>query len=468
MRTLRDRLMRLAQPEAGLSIVEVLVAVMVFMIVSVGIAYGTIASLRLSRDAQSREVATNLAATEIDVVRQIGDPLAVVDASSTASVDGISYTVARTAKWVDSAGNASSCGVGGAPLKYKAVNVTVSWSGQLAGNLSISSDTILAPESRLNDPDAGTLLVRVVGADGLPRSGVAVSASPTSGGAAVSLPATDAQGCSFAFQVVPGTYTVGVSRGGYISDKQQSAPTVSSVVTAGTSTSQSFQYDQAGTFALSYQVAGSTGSLRLPSDLDLSFLNSYGVYVRSGGSPSSVSLHPYPSGYSVVAGAYAAPTDSSAGCVAPDPGSWPAGTVGGTAYAAGERQPAQAAAPGGSASVTVPMGGLVVGSANGYQFRATVVAPPSGTGDPGCATTKTYTFDMLTDDGTATLALPYGSWKIEARKFSPYWWGGGSWSSWGKPSGGLVSGTLSSLGQLLGTSGGSDLIVTLDPRKPSS
>ena len=51
-----------AERDAGLSLVEVIVAMMVFTIISIGVAYTITNSLVLTRDSRARAVATNLAA----------------------------------------------------------------------------------------------------------------------------------------------------------------------------------------------------------------------------------------------------------------------------------------------------------------------------------------------------------------------------------------------------------------------
>ncbi|BDZ45120.1 prepilin-type N-terminal cleavage/methylation domain-containing protein [Naasia aerilata] len=219
----------------GFTIIEVVVAMMVFAIIALGVSFSTITTIRMTGDARSREVAANLAASEIDAVRAAPDPFTVLDATRTVTIDGTRYTVARSAGWVSTTGTSSGCGTGTGNLQYKRVNVAVSWSGQLNSNSAARADTILAPSSRLNDPRYGSVLVSVLDANGAGASGVTVSLSSTAGGATVtsSIPSTDADGCSYAFKVSEGTYEVRVSRSASLDPAQQSTPVKTIVVKKG-------------------------------------------------------------------------------------------------------------------------------------------------------------------------------------------------------------------------------------------
>lgn len=81
----------------------------------------------------------------------------------------------------------------------------------------------------------------------------------------------------------------------------------------------------------------------------------------------------------------------------------------------GERVPAVAASPGGNATLPVGMGVVTVKIPSGSDQYITAVqqATSAANGNPGCATTKNYTFaTRYTKNTTQTIALPYGTWKI--------------------------------------------------------
>jgi prepilin-type N-terminal cleavage/methylation domain-containing protein len=402
----------LADDDNGFTIIEVMVAMMIFALIFLGVAYSTVTTLRMTADTVSREAAANLAAAEIDAVRQLGDPFLVRNASYTKTLDGTDYTVKRKTGWVSASGSTEGCGTGTGTLQYKRVNVAVSWRGQLMNASVARADTILAPKTRLNDPSYGSILVSVLGANGEGAGGIAVEVTPVSGGSALAEqpPATDSDGCSFAFLVSPGSYKVKVTRPGYVDTTQSMTPETSIAVAAGGAAAASFQYDAEATYSLSYGSAGEPAP-RLPDSLSTTFFSSSGVFTRSG-APASVRLHPFASGYSSIAGQYVAQNPGMPSCVSVDPSSWPEATVNGKNLAPGARQPQVAAAPGGTASLTVPMGRIEV-QASSATMRIVSAATPLPVGDPGCVIATTHTYSSLPTSGTVTLAAPFGSWRLE-------------------------------------------------------
>ena len=212
-------------PEGGFSLVEVLIAMMVFAILSIGVAYSLLSVLAMTKEGRAREMATNLAAQEIDLDRSAKDVFTLGDSTRTVSNALGSFIVKRTTQWVSGAGEGNGCGSGTGVLQYKRINVSVTWDGMRAGALPVRTDTQLAPKNVINDPALGTIIVSTLTAGGAGSAGISVSAAPTPGVAgntavAVTGAATNAQGCSYLLKVVPGTYDVTVSRAGYIDNGQ--------------------------------------------------------------------------------------------------------------------------------------------------------------------------------------------------------------------------------------------------------
>ncbi len=182
-----------AVPDSGLSITEVIVALLVFTIVILGLTTSLVTMTRLVADDRNREVAVGLAAQEIDKVRAIGDAsLVLSDPGQTVTVGSTTYTVSRTTAWVNTDGSSGTCGGVGGNLQFKRVSVEVTWTHMFTLKNAVRSDTIIAPATRINDPSFGTILVSVLGVDGTGRAGVAVTA--TGGGAVGAIPATDSDG----------------------------------------------------------------------------------------------------------------------------------------------------------------------------------------------------------------------------------------------------------------------------------
>ncbi|MCU1579258.1 MAG: hypothetical protein JWP19_1462 [Rhodoglobus sp.] len=444
-------LMNRASSDEGLSLVEVVVALMVFSLIALGVGYSTITIVKITEDTRSRQVATNLATSEIDSARAVADPFDIVNGSYTSVVGGTTFTVNRSTSWVATSGSDVGCGSGTGTLQAKRVNVTVTWTGILSTTPPVRTDTLISPDDRINDPTLGTIRVSVLSVAGTGSSGVHVTIVPTSTGAALTEPPdnTDTDGCSYALKVTPGTYSVTLSRSNSIDSAQVGSPVKSVTVTAGGSVATQFQYDYAAQFNLIY--AGNASGVKVPTNLDTTYISSYGTYVDSG-TKSQISLHPFPSGYAGVAGKYVAPSTSApAGCVSVDPAAWPAATVNGVSLAAGVRQPPVAAAPQGQVTMNIPMGLATVKYSGGAYLFAISATATAAAGDPGCGVSMTYAYGNVLVNGTITAALPYGSWTLYSSSSSS----GSTKTAIPVSSLGLVSGTL---GYLSGN------VITVDPR----
>ncbi len=454
--SIRRRLTIAAHDDRGMSLPEVLVAMVIFAIISSGLLYTMLSVLALGRDSRAREVALNLAAEEIDISRGFADVFALQDATRSLDLNGDTFTIDRTTRWVSDPEIDLQCGSGGAPLRYKRVEVEVSWSNMRNDDATVRSYTVIDPKNRINDPTKGTILVSVLGASGGGASGVTVTAAPASpanGATAVAeapLP-TDAEGCTYILKVTPGSYNVTVSRTGYVDVAQRSAPSITVGVGAGAAASVGFQYDEAATFTAQYASNVTGPAPTIPNNMVTTFLSSYGAHQSTAGNDDmtrEVALHPFAAGYEAVAGAYAAPNEANQGCLAPDPAAWPSTNQAGVTYI-GRRAQGAAAVPGGEADIEVPMGTfqLTVNGSNRW-VRATSLNTGPG---PGCAIGMTYLFDRI-NSGTNRLALPYGSWEIRT--------GNSSGSRNNVPGLGAIQAEGTALlPALLG-------IVTLDPRVP--
>jgi type II secretory pathway pseudopilin PulG len=418
--------LRRSHRDEGMGILEVVIAMAIFMIVALGVAYSAVSTLRLSSDSKNRVVATNLAASEIDNARANGDPLTLFANTRTVKVDGIDYTVARKVEWIDSTGAGTGC-TGTGALQYKAVDVQVSWPGKLAMTKAVRSNTLIAPVTRINDPAFGTILVSVLGAAGTGIASIPITVTQVSTGAPVVMSDTDKDGCSYAFGVTPGKYAVTLKKDKYISDAQVVQPKSETFeVKAGSTVSRPFQYDNQARFNLT-MASNSTLTGRLyPSNLDTTFISTYGIALFStpvgGSNAATVDAHPFTSGYTGFAGAFSLPKDATAtttatfGCASPDPASWTAGTtVSGVTVKAAERGAAAAALPGGNVAMNVPMGTVTftyTGTKDRYLIAKSSAAA-TGSGIPDCADGLTYRFGTKLQSGTTyKVALPYGTWSL--------------------------------------------------------
>ncbi|MCU1508800.1 MAG: prepilin-type N-terminal cleavage/methylation protein [Glaciihabitans sp.] len=460
MNRIRRSLNRAASDESGLSLIEVIVAIMVFAIISTAVAYTMTAVLSLTADTQSRAQATSLAAQELDLDRSITDLFDLTDATRNVTVNGTTYHIYRKTQWVSDPTIDQKCGIGGGVLKYKRVNVTVGWDGMRSSTPSVRADTLIDPGTRINDPTRGTILVSVLNAAGTGSAGVTVTATPSAvpnGATALTATpdATDADGCSYILSVVPGNYDVTISKTGYLDTNQSaiSARTVG-VVAGGAASVGPLQFDRSGRFTLTY-ASNVSGAPMIAQDLDVSFVSTYPTYTAT--TPvSNVNLYPFTGGYNIIAGAYGDSSAPATVCLANDPGAWPAGKgASGADVSAGVRALPAATVPGGTVAANVEMGGVKLNNvAKDSYVTAIQVVGPSKFGDPGCSAgaLQTYRFGKA-PVSNPVVALPYGSWKI----FS-----GGSFGS--------TSNRVQASDMAVQGAGGTDSsngdIAILDPRKP--
>lgn len=399
MKTLGIRLAR-SRDETGMTLVEVVVSLLIFALLSLGLLHTLTSILSLSRDSRARQVATNLAAQTIDRAREETDLFDLLDDTQIVVLNGDEFTVTRSSQWVSDPSVELDCGAGGAILRYKRINVEVTWTNMRPSTQPVRADTVINPDERINDPSKGTILVSVLNGDGGGNAGVTVSAQSLSGGATPANVTTDAQGCAYMLTVAPGDYRVRVTRSGYVDVNQQSPGVKDVTVSAGTSASASFQYDLAAAYTV--RLASNTPDPVEVSDaMPVTFVSTYGNSVMTGvnGRERTYQLHPFASGYSAYAGT----------CEASDPVAWPS-TIVGTETWVGVRPAPVAAEPGGAVSLDVPMGLIqVTTTGTGTYLRIQSVPDPDGE-HPGCSATVNLTFGAVT--GTRVIALPYGSWRV--------------------------------------------------------
>jgi type II secretory pathway pseudopilin PulG len=403
-------------PEAGVTLVEIIIAMMVFGFIAVSVAFGLITALSMGGDTRSREVATNLAAQDIDTVRAARNMSGVGNVVDQITVvNGTTFRLTRTANWETISSAYAGCGSGGGQLTFKRLNITVDWDGRRASSPLVHADTLVSPGSRIDDPALGSILVSALTASGAGSAGVTVTATPASpaNGAlpiTVAPLATDAQGCSYILKVTPGNYDVVLSRANYLDDTQTVLSTKSVGVAAGAASSVAFQFDLAARFDVTY-AGNHPGGTLIPTNLHTTFRSTYGVVTSpasTGALTRTVPLYPFAAGYQAFAGRYNTPGASVVGCRSVDPAAWTTVAADG---AVGRDVSPVAALSGASVATPVPMGVLSVTGATGQYLTAIAQTAAPGTGDPGCAVPASYTFGLVTA-ATVQIGLPYGSWKF--------------------------------------------------------
>ncbi len=315
-----------ARDDAGLTLIEMMVALVILGLVSSGFAYGLQLTLTVTQEDRARIQATNLAARELETVRnEFGTsktaPRTIAADSKVTNphplpggvngqplrLDGTDFTVVRTVQWLPGGTGTSPCD-GGSAVTYPSlgVNVRVSWQAQ-GMTKDVESNTVLTPPKGTLSDVKGFIAAKVQGADGNGVSGVTVKVSPGTHPAVV----TAADGCAVFALSSTGNYSVTLaeaSNPGHVSFEGQK--TVSKPATVGNGTIQivPFSYDAAATLELDFQISDGAGTdyqkpAPLPSVVLFNpSLPSMGKKKVPAGQTTVTGLWPFPDGYSLWAG----------------------------------------------------------------------------------------------------------------------------------------------------------------------
>lgn len=221
--------------DEGFSLIELVVAMVVLGTMAVAVIGVIMNSQTQGVTNRSRIAAANLAAREIDLVREEfartdtgplnlaaagyvvnPHPLAGGTAGQPLVVDGRKYTVVRTAQWNISGTGSSAC-EGGALVAYPTLGVTVSVTWPNMGAVKpVVSTAALAPDKDTGIPTTDSFIAsKVLGKDAEPLTGVPVTAT----GGSTTVGYTDASGCAV-IRVSPPvagqSYSIAVADSSYV------------------------------------------------------------------------------------------------------------------------------------------------------------------------------------------------------------------------------------------------------------
>jgi Tfp pilus assembly protein PilV len=390
---------RVGAGEAGLSLLELVIAMSVFVTVVLGVTATIDSGLTLTRNNRERSVAANLASQEMDTIRSTTFT-ALVARTVTQVVDGTTFTINRQLTWVSKSATNGPCdGANNNPQLLRA-RVMVTWPS-MRGVEPMIADTTLAPPIGAYSANSGHIAVKVLNAAAAGELSTPVQIS----GPTVQTLTTNSDGCAFFAFLTPGTYTVSLNTVGYVNRQGVQNPSQTVGVTIGNVTSVQFDYDQAATLSLTFAAdAGGT----VPSDLPVSLGNTQflptGVktFAGSGLTRSVGNLFPASDGYTVWAGS----------CADADPeGQLPSN--GGLYWPTGQRDPPIDAPAGATTAGTVAVktAAITVKGTGGVPLvGATVVATHAA--DQSCGAGETHVLGTTGAGGLLNAALPFGTWKL--------------------------------------------------------
>jgi len=217
----------------GFTLIEVLVGTFLVLIIFLGIFLAYQLGLKVISQSKNRVTAAAIANGELEKIRNLayesvgaagGFPDGVLEASKTAFLNGVDYTIETRVDYIVDSADGISSPEDECPNDYKRVAVKVSWSGLFSGKVQLVTD--ISPETLAQEcaEIGGILLVSVFDAYGIMvpwplieirdpiTDEVIKNASPVEG--------------SYFFLLVPDNYKVVVSKTNYSSSRTYGAEEV--------------------------------------------------------------------------------------------------------------------------------------------------------------------------------------------------------------------------------------------------
>jgi prepilin-type N-terminal cleavage/methylation domain-containing protein len=368
--------------DAGFTLVEVIVALVVFVIISGATITILIEALKTVKQNSDRVMAANIARSQIEELRAMGPSRITLGLTLTrpAGTDA-AFVVRTTSNWTGIDQDASACDEANPGQNYLRVHVEVSTPTLPSPEVL---DTILQPDSETAIA-SGLATVSVHDQDGLPVSDVVVTATDASHSENNFLLTTGSDGCLFVRGLTPGgIMTVTVARSGYVSSTPTGTVDQISIVTGTVAPADFLLAPAAGlTF-----TRGSS-DYPVPAAIPVSWqLSPTGAPIEAAVWDTPINgLWPTPGLFTAWAGS----------CSDADPG------------ASSAPRQSFAFAPGGMVTATISSAPLLV---RGLAASQTVTAHYVGA-DAGCAI-GTVSLGVSDTMGRLKVGLPYGDWEFTA------------------------------------------------------
>ncbi len=395
-----------AHRDAGLGLVEVMVALVLFALMGTGVIVTITRANALTYEDAARTAATNLAVREVEITRDVfssttrgpddvlegesvnSNPLPGGTANQPLVVDGTAFTVRRDVELVNAGETGSACDQSAPTEKavYKVV-VEVSWE-ELGKRPPVRMATTMTAPKGTNSGYDGHIGVKIVDRYGLPVRNMTVTATSSSQTESV---ASSADGCALITGLTPGTFTITMNRPGYVNPAGDPTAKMIAQVQTRQLWRGTIEYDAASSIVASFTTRSGysipTGVSSIPISLGNSAITPGGsrAVTGTGTTRTMGNLWPYPSGYEIWAG----------NCVDNDPGDF--------------REAPVASEPLLPGLASVPLAPLrIKPSGSGTQ---TITATHDA--DSSCASGMTVTLGSVSGgDAELRSSLPYGTWTI--------------------------------------------------------
>ncbi len=217
----------------GFTLVETLVAVAIFVMISVGIYSGFVGVLKIMKVIRVKGIMTNIANEQFEIVRNLpykdvgtvsGIPSGILPQSQTESRDSKDFTVETVIRNIDDPFDGTFNGIPKdlSPADMKIIEVTITCDSCDNSLSPISFTTKIAPKSLETASVNGALVIKVFDASGLPVVGANINIINNIITPAVNLnDVTDISGVLTIVDAPPsvGGYQIIVSKDGYSTER---------------------------------------------------------------------------------------------------------------------------------------------------------------------------------------------------------------------------------------------------------
>jgi prepilin-type N-terminal cleavage/methylation domain-containing protein len=383
---------RLQHDERGFALIEVLVSVVLLSMTAAGVYAGLNGASQTSGLNKHRSQATQIAQQDQDRMRAMAvGELSNYRDSTTSTIGNVTYTIVSSASWITDDTGSASCTSGQAAAHYLRIASSVTWPSMPIPPVTVES--VVAPPAGSFGTDLGSLAVQVRDRNGDPVAGVTATLS----GAKSYSDVTNAAGCVLWGYLPVGSYTVAISKAGYVDPNGIAAPQQRVDVVGESTVVLAFDYDLGGRIQANYQsLTASGGTAVTANGLTFSAVTSHlsvplGPFGNGANQTSYLSsvVYPFSDPYGVYAGS----------CRGADPS-----TMGQTAQLAQVN-------PGGTTQVTVREPPIDLRVVRGATPVTDATVYLTGTGS-GCGALPARTVDRTSNGYLTDRAFPYGPYDV--------------------------------------------------------
>ncbi len=262
---LRDRVRSRSTSEHGFTLIEVLVAALITLIISAGVATALVSATDYTSFARGQTNAQAVAEQDQERLKSMSDAqLTSLHQTRTVTLGGSQWTVTSTATFLSATGQSSCTSLSTAYFKIASTVTETTGSGSIT--------TLANVETIITRPLAGSLVAPVD--DQIPTtplSGVGITALGQTTNYTESA-TTDANGC-VAFAGLPtDTYTITATDPGYVDPNGNPSPSESASVNQnGITSANALHMGGAGNLKIGFQTKGSNGTTYAPNGYETSY-----------------------------------------------------------------------------------------------------------------------------------------------------------------------------------------------------